>query len=183
MNVARIRGILLSPKSEWSAIAAEEVEARDLWLKWVLPLSLIGPVAGLVGGLLFGGPLASLTGFRLGARYYLQAAVVAVVGSLLAVAVVSVLARVLAPRFGARCEGTTGLKLAAYSFTAAWLAGVFGLIPALAPLSLVGLYSLYLLYLGLRPLTAVPDDKAVPYAAALIVGGMVASLGLSWLLR
>ena len=182
MNTARIRGILAAPRTEWETIATERPEPRDLWIGWVIPLALIGPVAGLIGGLVFGSPLGSLFGVRVGLRYHLQAAVTGFVGSLVGVALVAFLARALAPSFGAKCEGTSGLRLAAYSFTAAWLAGIFSLVPMLAPLSLVGLYSIYLLYLGVRPLTGVPEEKALSYAAALIASGALAMLLFGWVL-
>lgn len=65
------------------------------------------------------------------------------------------------------------LKVAAYSSTAAWLAGIFILIPALGFLQILGLYSLYLLYLGLPRLMKTPEDKALVYTAIVIVAAFV----------
>jgi hypothetical protein len=65
-------------------------------------------------------------------------------------------------------------KVAAYASTAAWVAGIFGVLPALAILALLGsLYSLYLLYLGLPRLMKAPADKALAYAAVVIVAAIV----------
>ena len=79
-------------------------------------------------------------------------------GSILAVAILSWMASWLAPRFGAICSRGTGLKVAAYAGTAAWVAGGFALLPLLAPLRILGLYSLYLLHMGLRSLTGVTEE-------------------------
>ena len=68
------------------------------------------------------------------------------------------------------------LKVAAYSATAGWLAGVFGLIPALAILGLLGLYSLYLLYLGLPILMKVPQDKAMKFTVTYVAFGLILNL-------
>src|SRR5689334_22814768 len=38
---ARGKGMLLSPRNEWTAIAAEPVGAMDLWSGYVLPLALV----------------------------------------------------------------------------------------------------------------------------------------------
>ena len=51
----------------------------------------------------------------------------------------------LAGTFGARKNLASAMKVSAYAPTAAWLAGVFNILPALSFLSILGLYSLYLL--------------------------------------
>jgi hypothetical protein len=63
----------------------------------------------------------------------------------------------LAPTFQGQKNHPNALKLAVYSMTPAWLAGVFSLIPGLRPLSILGLYGLYLLRVGLPPLMKVPQ--------------------------
>jgi len=62
------------------------------------------------------------------------------------------------------------------SSTPIWLVGVFALIPGLRILGILGLYGLYLFWLGLPVLMKAPDDKSVPYAAAVVVCGIVVSL-------
>jgi hypothetical protein len=66
------------------------------------------------------------------------------------------------------------LKLIAYSGTAAMVGGVFAIIPALGILTLIaGIYSLYLLYLGVPTLMKVPQEKALPYTVVLVVCAIV----------
>jgi hypothetical protein len=43
-------------------------------------------------------------------------------------------------------DETAAMKLAVYSPTAAWLAGVFAILPPLAILGILGLYSLYIFW-------------------------------------
>ena len=68
------------------------------------------------------------------------------------------------------------LKLAIYSATASWLAGIFSLIPGLSILGLLGLYSLYLLYTGLPLLMKSPEDKAMTYTIVIVVCAIVIAL-------
>jgi hypothetical protein len=75
----------------------------------------------------------------------------------------------LAPTFGGVKNFPNALKVAAYSSTAAWLAGIFQLIPPLSILGIVGLYSIYLLWLGLPVLMKSPPDRATGYTAAVVV--------------
>ena len=75
----------------------------------------------------------------------------------------------LAPTVGATKNRVQALKVAAYSLTASWLVCVIGLIPSLSMLWILGLYSLYLLWIGLPKLMKVPADKVIGYVVASIV--------------
>jgi hypothetical protein len=63
--------------------------------------------------------------------------------------------------------------VAAYSSTASWVAGIFGLIPGVRFLTILGLYSLYLLYLGLPVLMKSPKEKALGYTVVVIIAAIV----------
>ena len=79
--------------------------------------------------------------------------------------IIACVINVLAPRFGGRKNFANALKLSVYSHTPLWLAGIFLLIPGLNFLLILGVYGLYLFWIGLPLLMQVPDDKALPYAA------------------
>ena len=79
----------------------------------------------------------------------------------------------LAPTFLARKNQENAMKLAVYSLTPTWLAGVFALIPGLGFLRILGLYSLYVFWLGLPVLMRPPPDKTAPYAIATVLCGIV----------
>ncbi len=61
------------------------------------------------------------------------------------------------------------MKLAAYSPTAMWLAGVFALFPPLGVLALLGLYSLYILFKGAPVVARVPEDRALVFTLVLVL--------------
>ncbi|MBA3318680.1 MAG: YIP1 family protein, partial [Gemmatimonadales bacterium] len=65
------------------------------------------------------------------------------------------------------------LKVAGYSYTASWVAGIFLLIPVLSFLSILGVYSLYLLFLGLPVLMKAPKEKALSYTVVVILAAIV----------
>jgi Yip1 domain len=79
----------------------------------------------------------------------------------------------LAPTFGGTRHPVQALKVAAYSGTALWLAGVFALLPGLRLLTILGLYSLYLLYLGLPLLMKSPVERAPSYTVMVVLAGAV----------
>ena len=67
----------------------------------------------------------------------------------------------------------SALKVAAFSSTAAWLAGIFGIIPALSFLGILALYSFFLFWVGLPKLMRAPGDKAIGYVATTVVAAII----------
>jgi len=153
----RVRAIMMTPQTEWSAVAEESGDA--LVLRYIAILALIAVLARLVGGSLIGG----YTPF-LGA---LIGAVVAYALSFVTVFVVALAVDLLAPRFGGERGYSSALRLTAYSFTPVWLAGIFLLVPGASFLVLLGLYGFYLMWTGAPLLMQVPRDKALLYIVAV----------------
>lgn len=171
--VQRAKDILFKPKETWPVIAAEPATTQSIYVPYVLLLAAIGPIAQFIGGQVFGITVFSVT-------YHpplMGALVSAVLGYGLALVTVFLLALVidaLAPNFGGQKDQIQALKVAAYSGTAGWVAGIFGLIPALSLIgALIGLYGLYLLYLGLPVLMKVPQDKALGYTVVVVIVAIV----------
>lgn len=176
--LARVKGILLSPRAEWQKIEPEPTTAADLYRNYVLLLAAVPVLCGFVGSLLFG-----IGGFGVTVRpSFGTALTTAILSYALALGGVFVLALIvdfLAPTFQAERNQRQALKLVAYAATAGWLAGVFALLPGLGILQILGLYSLYLLYTGLPIMMKAPADKALPYTAVVIVVGAVLGLILA----
>src|SRR3981189_195661 len=87
--------------------------------------------------------------------------------------VVALIVNALAPTFDAQKNFPNALKLAVYSFTPFWLAGIFLLVPGLSFLRILGLYGIYLAWLGLPPLMLAPRDKALAYAATAVACAVI----------
>ena len=185
--VERAKNILITPKTEWPRIDAEPATIGGIFTSYVLILAAIGPIATLIGQQVFGFSAFGVS-YKPPIGYSLTWAVLTYGLSLVTIYVLSLIIDALAPNFGGTKDPVKAFKVAAYSWTAAWLAGIFGIIPQLAILSIVGLYSLYLLFLGLPVLMKAPQDKAVGYTVvtiviaivlyfvvAIIVGALVAS--------
>jgi hypothetical protein len=162
--VERVKAILLQPKSEWPVIENEPGDAGYLYSNYVAIVAAIPPVCAFIGTSIIGfGP------FRVGIFSGLIRAVIMYVLTLAGVFVMAFIIDFLAGVFGGRKNFDNAMRVSAYAPTAAWVAGVFNLIPALALLSIVGLYSLYLLHTGIAALMKPPADKAVIYTIVAIV--------------
>lgn len=170
--IDRAKNILLEPLEEWPKIEAETTSIQEILTRYVLPLAAIGPVASLIGSQVFGMGGFGIT-IRPSLMSSLSTAIVTYVMSVIGIFVLSLIADFLAPKFDGQSNRVSAFKLVAYSWTAGLLAGVFGLIPSLAFLAILGLYSIYLLYTGATPLMKVPQDKAVAYTAVTIVCAIV----------
>ncbi|MBO9624695.1 MAG: YIP1 family protein [Sphingomonas sp.] len=178
--IERAKNILLQPKPEWERVDAEPATIGSIYRNYVIFLAAIPAVAGFLGSILFGWSAFGLT-YRPSIIGALSSAVIQYVLALVSVALIAWIINALAPTFSATRDPVQAFKVAAYSATASWVAGIFGLLPPIGWLSILGLYSLYLLYLGLPRLMKVPAEKSVPYLAAVIIVAVVVTLVLGLL--
>ncbi len=173
--VGRIKRILVEPKAEWPRIDAEPMTAQGVFMSWAMPLAAIGPVCGLIGRQVFGYGAFGVS-FRPSLSFSITTAVLGYVLALIGVWVLALVIDWLAPNFGGTKNRDQAMKVAAFSYTAAWVAGIFQIIPMLAILAIVGLYSFYLLWLGLPLLMKAPAEKATAYTITTVVIAIVVSI-------
>ncbi len=171
--ISRVRGLILTPKSEWETIAAEPAPLGPTYTGYIIPLVLIGVVAGFIGGSLIGFEAFGQT-YRTPIGAGLTQAVLQVALTLGGVYVFALIVNMLAPSFGAEKNFDNAFKVAAFYPTAGWLAGVFALIPVLGILTLVGaVYTLYLLFVGLPTVMKPAEDKGVAYTLSALAIAIV----------
>jgi hypothetical protein len=175
MNIVdRVKNILMSPKTEWPAIAAEPADIGSIMMNYVLPLAAIPAVAQVIGLGLIG--RATLT-------YGVATAVVSFVTAIVGVFLAAYVIDMLAPSFGSEKNLERSVQLVAYSMTPGWIAGVLHIFTALGALVLIAsLYGLYLLFLGVMPVKKTPQDKQVPYLVVSIVVILVVYIILGMIL-
>lgn len=168
--IERVKGIVLSPKTEWEKIAAEPADVKSLFTGYAMILAAIPAVCGLIGSTLIGVSLPIVGTIRTPIAAALVQLVLTYVLGLVVIYVVALIVDALAPTFDGQKNSIQALKLVVYSSTPVWLAGVFALVPLLSVLGiLAALYGLYLLYIGLTPLMKNPQDKSIGYTALIIV--------------
>ena len=172
--VERAKNILLQPKTEWPVIAGEQTTTGSLYTGYIIPLAAIAPIASIIGWSVFGFSVPFVGAIRYPIGISVRNGIVIYVLSLVSVFVLALIIDALAPTFGGQKNQLQALKTSAYSYTAAWVAGILNLIPSIALLGLLAaLYSCYLLFLGLPVLMKAPEDKAVGYTAVVIVVAIV----------
>ncbi len=157
--VERARGIIVSPATEWQVIDREPGDAGFLFTNYVAILAAIPAVCGFIGWVLLGVPIVMALVIAL-TRYIM---------SFVTCYVVAYIVDQVAPSFGGRRDFESALKLVVYAATPLWLAGVFLLIPGLGFLAILGLYAIYLLWIGIPPLMRAPQDRALVYTVVVIL--------------
>jgi hypothetical protein len=190
--MTRVTNILTKPKEEWPVIAGETATVGGLFTGYIVILSAIPAIANFISMAFIGSVISSV--FRLPLSFTLGSAILTYVLSLGGIYLAAFIVEKLAPSF--QSQGTTvdALKLVAYSYTAAWVAGICGLLPIIGLLGVLagGIYSIYLFYLGLPGIMKTPQDKVIIYMIAsavvimviyfvvsMIVGGIATALFMS----
>jgi hypothetical protein len=174
--VARVKAILLDPRNEWLVIERESGDPAYLFMNYVAILAAIPAVCGFIGSSIIGIGLPVVGTVRVGIVSGIASAIVQYLLAFAMVYVIGLIIDALAPTFEGEKDPPSALKLAVYAMTPAWLAGIFALIPALGALKILGLYGLYLLWLGLPPLMRAPQEKSIGYAAAVVICAIVISV-------
>lgn len=179
--IARVKNILLTPKTEWPVVAAEPETVQSLFTSYIMILAAIPAVIQLLKLSVIGTTIPFVGGtIRLGIGVGITQMVVQYVVALGVCYLMMLIVDALAPTFGGEKNQVQALKSVAYSYTASWVASVLGLIGPLGWLAMLAaaIYGIYLLYIGLPSTMKCPQDKAGGYAAATIIIGFVLSLVL-----
>ena len=177
--VSRLTNILMRPVAEWQVIALEQTSVQGLFLGYAAILAAIPALAQVVHGLM---PHCFFVAcWTPNPVFVVVGAVVSYVASLASVFVIGIIIDALAPSFGGQKSQDQAMKVAVYSWTAAWVAGIFNILPWIGwLLILIGsLYSLYLLYTGLPALMKAPADKSLGYTAVVVLLAIVVAIIVS----
>lgn len=180
--VERVKAILMKPKAEWPVIEAEPATIGSLYTKYALILAAIPAVATFLRATIFGYGAFGFS-WRPGIVASLGMAISQYVLALVGVALLALITDFVVTKFDGTAHRLNAFKLAIYGGTAAWLAGIFGLVPGLSVLSILGLYSIYLFYTGLPVLMKVPQDKALVCTVVVGIVAVVLSLIAGALMR
>lgn len=176
--IARAKSILATPRTEWPVVAAEPASIGGLYTGYIVWVAALPAIAAFIKSSLIG------TGFL---GVVVRTPVAAglgglILGYLLSLALAYVMALIinaLAGTFGGQKDMLQALKTVAYAWTAYWIGGVAVIIPWIGWLIAVlgGVYSIYLLYLGLPATMKCPPEKAGGYTALSVIIAIV----LGWI--
>lgn len=167
--IKRVIAIITKPTEEWEVIKNETMTVGDMYTKYAIFLAAIPAIAGFIGNALIG---TSVMGFTVKwpISNALVWAILMYVFSLVGLFVAGFIIDALATTFGAQKDMVSSMKVAVFANTPVWIAGILYIIPALGLLVMIAaLYSLYLLYLGLKIVKNPPQDKLMGYFIVVLI--------------
>lgn len=173
--INRVQQIILKPKEEWLKIKEEKITMVELFTSYAMILLAIPTIAQFIGWSLVGQRIPFVGWYRMGIGTGFLRAILYYILTLVSVYVFGIVINALAPTFSSKSDATAAMKLAVYSMTPAWVAGVLYLIPFLYILViLASLYGIYILYLGfVTPMMDTPKEKVAAYMIVSLVVAVV----------
>jgi hypothetical protein len=176
--VKRAASIIVKPREEWLIIKGERTKIEDLFAKYAVILAAVPAAAGFIGYAIFGRP--GLTGYvSVSLQENLRWTILSYILSLASVFLLAYIIDMLSPFFGAKRNLPDAVKIVVYSHTPSWAAGLLLIFPQLSMLVIgASLYSLYLLYTGMKSVKDVPPGRMAGYFAAAIFASIVISMGI-----
>lgn len=158
MNIVdRVKNILVKPKEEWLVINTETNSGAPLIFSYLLPLAILSAAASFIGYSF----LIRYGSVKLGLIY----ALISLVQLVLAVYINAFVTDALAPSFASEKNMSKSTQLVVYAATPVFIGGLLNIFPPIGWLGVLagGIYSIYLLYLGLPVLKKTPADKVPIY--------------------
>jgi Yip1 domain len=175
--VDRAIDICIKPRATFLDIEREKAGFTALYRDYVLWLAAL-PALAKLGVALFGRPA---DGAGRGSAALLAGALLDYVCLLAGVYALALAINALAPFFGGERDEDRALRLSVYGLTPSFVAGATSALPGLAWSSIVSLYSIVLVTLGLPRLMRCSDERALGYGACAAVAMAAIALAISWL--
>jgi len=174
--------ILTEPRPTWGKIREEKWSAAEIYIRIIIPLALISPVAGFIEPTWFGWQIGPGQPVTLTYSSAMQISLAYFGAILVSVFVIAMLIRWMSETYGEQKAFARCLALATYTAVPLFLIGVFQIYPVLWVNFLFGLpalaYSVYLLYSGVPVMMDIPQEKGFLFASAVLAVGLVALVGL-----
>lgn len=171
--VERAKNILISPSNEWEVIKGESTSVSEMFTKYALLLALIPAIAGFIGYSVFGINFG-FGSYKIPIGTGILWAVLTYVLNLAGIFIIGFVVDALAPSFSSTKDMVASMKVVIFAYTAAWVAGIFSIIPVLSFIGIIGgVYSLVLMYMGLQRVKDVPKDKMIGYFIVILIVAIV----------
>jgi hypothetical protein len=186
-TLERIVGIVFHPRREWDRIAAEDTSVDVLVRRYIVPLSLLAPIATSIGMHVFDRAWDADGGYRVPPAEIFAAATTTLFASIASVFALAGIFVGLARFYGSTRDYRVALKVATYGAVPLLLAGATLFLPVMALVAVVALvHSLYLYWLGAKQVLQVTRNEQAEFVgiamlllsvASTFIGAFMSHLG------
>ncbi len=170
MILRRIYLLLFYPRAEWDEIARESIPVGTLLRGYILPLSLIPPIATVIGMKTFDASWDPAAGYQVPPDEIYAAGLATLFGSITSIFLLAAIFRLIAPMYGSSRDYVAALKVATFG----------AIVVALC-------HTLYLYWLGVHHVLGVESGAQAEFigisitllgGASTLLGAGASSLGL-----
>jgi hypothetical protein len=184
----RIKGMLRTPAAEWDAIARDVPGTGVLLRNFLLPLSLLAPLATAVGLSMFDAKWSAEYGYSMPGDRAVHTAVVTFVFEIASVYLLAAVLYFLARSEQQRPSFLVALRVAVFGSIPVLLSGAALVIPAgMVVTLLAAMYAFYLYYLGAQRLIGIRESDSTMFIGvamfcmmvlSAILGAIASALGI-----
>lgn len=186
--VRRVLALLLTPSEAWDEIASEPTSVDQLIVRYIVPLALLAPAATVIGMTTFDANWDPAHGYLVPADAIWAAGATTLFATILSIFGLAAIFVLIAPMYGSSRDYRAALKVATFGAVPVLVAGATLVLPVMAIISMVALcHTLFLYWLGVRRVLAVPADARTEFVgislvmlggASSIAGAALSSAGL-----
>ncbi|MBN2598000.1 MAG: DUF1282 family protein [Marinifilaceae bacterium] len=157
--------LFIQPEQAWESISIQKNSPKQLFSILILPLLLLMAVCNFTGYQLFEqNPLQHL-------NMHLFSASTTFLFSILSIYISTLLVSKFAQFQNREDRFNRAFTLISFSFVPGILFNSLAfLIPTINYLTILGLFSFYILYKGISPILSIPDDKKSGYFTFILIG-------------
>jgi hypothetical protein len=174
--ISEIKELILTPLQLFKRIKQKETTQSEITKSLLVYIAAIPALAGFFGRVIIGYNMPFAGYSHVSFFSGLAWAVILFVLTIVGIYVISFIVNSLAVHFGGIKSELNAFKLTAYSFIPLLTLGIFSLIPALSGLYILGLYGIYLFYIGLPVLMQVPEEKALTFTVIVSLVSIIMTI-------
>ena len=184
----RIVSLLLRPQQEWEVIAREPIAIDTLIRRYIVPLSLLAPIATVIGMKTFDRSWDPTAGYLVPPDQIYATGAATLFAAVASIFALAAIFKVLAPMYGSSRDYGDALKVATFGAIPVLLAGATLLMPVMVMVSMVAVcHTLYLYWLGVARVLKVSAGAQAEFvgismtllgAVSTLAGAFASRLGL-----
>ncbi|MDA3781091.1 MAG: Yip1 family protein [Bacteroidales bacterium] len=171
--INKVKDVIINPAQAWEDIKFDTEDKKEPLLKFAIPLIILGSFSTFIGSASFGLGHSAYIGFMSAIAYFISC--------IAGIYISAIVINELAMNFGSEKNLDKAFKLVIYSSSASFLATIVSsLHPMLSFVGLFALYSIYIFWLGVKPMMNTPEDKKLSFVviSALIIIAVIFLLNL-----
>ncbi|HVE48154.1 MAG TPA: Yip1 family protein [Casimicrobiaceae bacterium] len=187
-TLRRIVYLIVRPDQEWEAIAREPIGVDALIRRYILPLSMLAPIATVIGMKTFDRDWDPGAGYLVPNEQIFSAGAATLFGTIMSIFLLAAIFKTIAPMYDSSRSYVEALKVATFGAIPVLLAGALLFIPALVIVPVVALcHTLYLYWLGVRRVLAVSPGAQTEFIGismtllvglSAVIGAIAGSIGI-----